>query len=209
MRTTTRFHRVLNIHSVLCLREVLLLLSCLCASWSRVLIEKLSGFQLLKKVPAFYEIQRFITTFTRARRLSLSWATSIQSITPHPTCWRSILLLTSHLTPGLPSGIFFADFPTKILYTSILSPYVLMPRPLHYSRFYHLNNIWWGVSSSLCAFLRSPVTSSLWDPNILLYTRFTNTLSLLSFLNVSDKVLFYGTVSLKYIQNYYTYQREL
>jgi len=33
----------------------------------------------------------FITAFTRARQLSLSWASSIQSIPPHPTSWRSIL----------------------------------------------------------------------------------------------------------------------
>jgi len=33
----------------------------------------------------------FITTFTRARQLSLSWASSIQSLPPHPISWRSIL----------------------------------------------------------------------------------------------------------------------
>ena len=50
--------------------------------WSRVHLEKLSGFQQLKKFPAFYGNWRFITTFTNARHLSLSWATSIQSM-PH------------------------------------------------------------------------------------------------------------------------------
>jgi len=39
---------------------------------SRVLLEKLTGFQLLKKFPAFYGTQRFITAFTTARHLSLS-----------------------------------------------------------------------------------------------------------------------------------------
>jgi hypothetical protein len=34
-------------------------------------------------------------------------------------------------------------------------------------------------SSSLCSFLQSPVTSSLFDQNILLSTLFSNTLSLL------------------------------
>jgi len=44
------------------------------------------------------------------------------------------------------------------------------------------------LSFSLCSFLHSPVTSSLLDPNILLSTLFSNTLSLISYLNVSDQV---------------------
>ena len=47
--------------------------------------EKLTGFQLVKKFPAFYGTRRFITTFTSARHLSLSRARSIQSKPPHPT----------------------------------------------------------------------------------------------------------------------------
>jgi len=41
-------------------------------SWSRVLPEKLTGFQLVKKFPAFYGTRRFITAFTSFRHLSLS-----------------------------------------------------------------------------------------------------------------------------------------
>jgi hypothetical protein len=40
--------------------------------WSRVLLEKLTGFQLVKKFPAFYETRKFVTAFTSAHRLSLS-----------------------------------------------------------------------------------------------------------------------------------------
>jgi len=40
--------------------------------WSRVLLEKLTGFQLVKKFPAFYGTRKFITAFTTARQLSLS-----------------------------------------------------------------------------------------------------------------------------------------
>ena len=39
--------------------------------WSRILLEKLTGSQLVKKFPAFYGIQCFITAFTIARHLSL------------------------------------------------------------------------------------------------------------------------------------------
>jgi hypothetical protein len=40
--------------------------------WSKVLPEKLKRPELLKKFPAFYGTQRFITAFTRARHLFLS-----------------------------------------------------------------------------------------------------------------------------------------
>jgi hypothetical protein len=40
--------------------------------WSRVLLEKLTGSQLVKKFPSFYGNQRFITAFTRAHHLFLS-----------------------------------------------------------------------------------------------------------------------------------------
>jgi len=45
-----------------------------------------------------------------------------------------------------------------------------------------------SLSSSLCSFLHSLVTSSLLGPNILLYTLFSNTFSLYSSLNVRDQV---------------------
>jgi hypothetical protein len=40
--------------------------------WNRVLLEKLTGPQLVKKFPAFYGTQKFITSFTSSRQLSLS-----------------------------------------------------------------------------------------------------------------------------------------
>ena len=44
------------------------------ASLSRVLLEKLTGSQLVKNFLAFYGTRRFITAFTSARHLSISWA---------------------------------------------------------------------------------------------------------------------------------------
>jgi len=40
--------------------------------WSRILLEKLTGFQLVKKFPAFYETRWFITSVTNAHHLPLS-----------------------------------------------------------------------------------------------------------------------------------------
>jgi hypothetical protein len=52
--------------------------------WSRVLLEKPTSLQLVKKFPTFYGILRFIIAFASARHLSLSWASSIPSIPPLP-----------------------------------------------------------------------------------------------------------------------------
>jgi hypothetical protein len=38
---------------------------------TRVLLEKPTGFQLVKKFPGFYGTRKFITAFTSARHLSL------------------------------------------------------------------------------------------------------------------------------------------
>ena len=42
--------------------------------WCRVLLEKLTGLQLVKKFLAFHGTRRFITALTSVRHLSLSWA---------------------------------------------------------------------------------------------------------------------------------------
>jgi hypothetical protein len=123
--------------------------------WSRVLFEKLTGFQLVKKFPAFYGTRMFITVFTSARHLFLSWATSIQSIPPHPTSWRSILILSSHLRLGLPSGLFPSGFPT----TPLLSP-IRATCPTRLIRLDSIIRTMLGeeyrlLSSSLCSFLHS------------------------------------------------------
>ena len=60
--------------------------------WCRVLPEQLTGLQLVKKFPAFHGTRRFITALTSVRHLSLSWASPIQSIYPHHTSWKSVLI---------------------------------------------------------------------------------------------------------------------
>jgi len=72
----------------------------LLTAWCRVLLQKLTVLQLVKKFPAFHGTRRFITALTSVHQLSLSWASPIQSIYPHPTSWRSILILSTHLRLG-------------------------------------------------------------------------------------------------------------
>jgi len=88
--------------------------------WCTVLLENLIGLQLVKKFPAFHGTRRFITAVTSVHHLSLSWASPIQSIYPHPTSWRSILILSTHLCLGLPSGLLPSGFPSKNLYKHLL-----------------------------------------------------------------------------------------
>ena len=90
--------------------------------WCRILLEKLTGLQLVKKFPAFHGTRRFITALTSVRHLSLSWASPIQFIYPHPTSWRSILILSTHPRLGLPNGFLPSGFPTKTLYNPFSSP---------------------------------------------------------------------------------------
>jgi hypothetical protein len=57
------------------------LLTYLLTPWSRVLPEKLTDSQLVKKFPTFYGTRRFITAVTSAHHLSLCWAAWSS---PHP-----------------------------------------------------------------------------------------------------------------------------
>jgi len=121
--------------------------------WSSVHLEKLTGFQLVKEFPKFCGIWRFITTFTSVHYLSLSWASSIQSIPhiPHPTFWRFILILSSHICMGLPKCFLSLKFPHQNpIYASTLSHMCYMPCTSHSSQFDHLNNIGWGAQIINC-----------------------------------------------------------
>ena len=159
--------------------------------WARVYLEKLTSFQLVKKFPAFCGTRSFITAFTSARHLSLSWVTSIQSMPSYPTAWSFILILCYYL--GLSSKWSLSlSFPTKTMYTHQLSP-IRAKCPAHLILLdlitrTILSEEYRSLSSSLCSFLHSPVISSLLDPNILFSTLFSNTLSLRSSLIVGDQV---------------------
>ena len=149
-----------------------MIITYLLTPWRRVLVEKLTGLQLVNKFTAFHGTRRFITALTSVRHLSLSWASPIQSIYPHPNSWRSILILSTHLHLGLPTGLLPSGFPTKTLYTP-LSPPIRATCQAHFILLDVITRTILGeeyksFSSSLCSLLHSPVTSSLLGPNILL-----------------------------------------
>jgi len=56
----------------ICFHVLTYLLTYLLTPWCRVLLEKLTGLQLVKKFPVFHRTRRFITALTSFRHLSLS-----------------------------------------------------------------------------------------------------------------------------------------
>jgi hypothetical protein len=185
----THYYWIIIFWNVFCLLTYLLNLL---TPYNEVLLEKLTGLQLVKKLLAFYGTRRFITAFTSARHLSLSWASPIQSITPHTTSWRSILTLSSHLRLGFPNGLFPSGFLTKNLYTHLPPHPSYIPRLSHSSRLYHPHDIGWGVQINTLLimkfFFHTPVTPVLFEPNILLNTLFSHLLSLHASFSISDQV---------------------
>ena len=131
--------------------------------WCRVLLEKLTGSQLVKIFPAFDETRMFITVFTSARHLSLSWARSIESMHPNPTSRRSILILSYHLFRVFQVASFPRVSQPK-LYSSPLPiratcPAYLIILDLITQKI--LSGEFKSLSSSVCTFLHSPATSSV------------------------------------------------
>ena len=104
-------------------------------------IAQVSSWVQWRNFHHFMELLRFITSFTRARYLSQSWARSIESMPPHPTSRRSILILSFHVRVGLPSILLLSGFPSKTLYAALpiraacsvhLSFFELIARTMHH-----------------------------------------------------------------------------
>jgi hypothetical protein len=122
----------------------------------------------------------------------LSLARPIQSTSPHPTSPRSILIYP----PTYVLVFLLVSFPLAfppIIYTHSSSPPFRATWPAYFILLDLIILIMLGKeyklrSSSLCNFLYSPVTSSLFGPNILLSTLFSYILSVCSSFNVRDQV---------------------
>ena len=168
------------------------LLTYLLTPWCRVLLEKLTGLQPVKKFPAFHGTRRFITALTSVRQLSLSWANPISVHIPtshlleiHPNIIHQSTPMCPQWSPSLRfphqdpihhhSSPIRATCPTHLILLDFITRTILSEE---YKSF----------SSSLCNLLHSHVTSSLLGPNILLNTMLSSTHSFLSSRNVNDQI---------------------
>ena len=119
-------------------------------------------------------------------------ARSIPCSTPHFLKIHPNIIFPSRL--GLPSCLLPSGFPTKTLYTPLPSPiHTTCPTHLIILDFIMqeiLGKQYRSLSSSLCSFLHSIVTSSPLRTSILLNTVFSDTISLRFCLILKDKALY-------------------
>ena len=149
-------------------------------------------FSASQKIPHILWNPKVHYCITSTHHLSLFSARSIQSMPPPPPFHFLKIHFHSILPcmPVSPKWSLSLRLPHQSpVCTSPLPHKCYMPHPSHSSRFDHLNNIceeYRSLSSSLCSFHHSSVTSSLLGPNILLSTLFSNIPSLQSSLNVNN-----------------------
>ena len=103
-----------------------------------------------------------------------------------------ILILSVHVHLVLPIGLFPSRLLTKNPYAPLLFP-MRATWPAYFILIDFITRIVFGekyrsLSSSLCSFLHSTVTSPLSGPNTFLSSLFSNTHSLCNSLNVRDQV---------------------
>jgi len=90
--------------------------------WSGVLLENLTCPQLVQEIPhilwkpkVHYRLYKCSSHVRILIQINPIHA-------PHPTSWRSTLILSSHLLLDLPKVLFTSGFPTKTLHALLLFP---------------------------------------------------------------------------------------
>jgi len=109
-------------------------------------------------------------------------------MSPHPTSYMSVSILSFLLCLRLQSGLFPSGAATKTLYATVRS-LTRATCPAHVSLLELITRIIFSEHyKSLCGLIHSCIPSFLLDPNIILCNSNWNTCSLCSSLNVRDQV---------------------
>ena len=77
---------------------------------NRVLLEKLICPHIIKKFAVFYGVETSVVMFWITHHWSLLWDTWMESESSHSISVTSVLILMSHLLPGLQTGCFIKVF---------------------------------------------------------------------------------------------------
>jgi hypothetical protein len=121
------------------------LLACLLIPWSRVLLEKLTGFKLVKKFPAFYRICSFITAVAIAATCPyLEPARSSPHRTAHFLKVHLNIILSS--TPGSRNWSISFRFPHQNLVNSRTMESVFIGVPV--GTLQYRDHVRWGAQCS-------------------------------------------------------------
>ena len=140
--------------------------------WSRVLFEKPIVPHLAKKFPAFYGMRSFITAITTARRLCLSWARLIQSMSLSRFFQLRFNIIPPSITKSSKWFLLPWDFLTIPCMHLSSPPYLLHAPPISFFLIWYLEQcLLRGANkeaSDRAVFCALP--SSLSGPNVKLFT---------------------------------------
>ena len=110
--------------------------------WSRILLEKLTGFAANQEIPRILWNNPKVHYRTHKRPPPVPILSQPHPVPTTPcTFWRSILILSSHQRLGLPNGLFPSGFPTKTLCTPVPSS-IRATHPAHHILLDFITRVW-------------------------------------------------------------------
>ena len=113
-------------------RGVIKVLTCILTPWSRVLLEKLTGLQLVKKFPTFYGTQK---VHYHIHKCPLSVPILSQLDTFHTPTSHFLKIHPNIILPSQPLSLKWflsLDCPTKTMYRPLLTPMEPHAKPISF-----------------------------------------------------------------------------